>query len=41
MEGSVELIEYPCEGYDFCDDQPDWRGMASLIYPVSDLGSTL
>lgn len=41
MEGSVELIEYPCEGYDFRADQPHWRGLASLIFPVSDLDSIL
>ncbi len=41
MEGSVELIEYPCEGHDFRADQPHWRGLASLIFPVSDLDNVL
>lgn len=41
MEGSVELIAYPCEGHDFRDDQPHWRGLASLTFPVSDLDGVL
>jgi catechol 2,3-dioxygenase-like lactoylglutathione lyase family enzyme len=41
MDGSVELIAYPCEGHDFRGDQPHWRGLASLSFPVSDLDATL
>lgn len=41
MEGSVELIHYPCEPLDFRADRPDWRGLASLCFPVSDLGAVL
>lgn len=41
MEGSVELIAYPCEGHDFRGDQPHWRGLASLSFPVSDLDAVL
>lgn len=41
MEGSVELIEYPCEPIDFRSDQPHWRGLASLCFPVSDLADIL
>lgn len=41
MEGSVELIAYPCEGHDFRSDKPHWRGLASLSFPVSDLQDVL
>ena len=41
MEGSIELIAYPCEGHDFRHDQPHWRGLASLTFPVSDLDVVL
>lgn len=41
MEGSIELIAYPCEGHDFRNDQPHWRGLASLSFPVSDLDAVL
>lgn len=41
MEGSVELIAYPCEGHDFRGDQPHWRGLASLSFPVTDLDTML
>lgn len=41
MEGSVELIRYPCEPLDFRGDQPGWRGLASLCFPVSDLAAVL
>jgi catechol 2,3-dioxygenase-like lactoylglutathione lyase family enzyme len=37
MEGSVELIEYPCEGLDFTAAAPDARGLAGFCFPVSDL----
>ena len=35
MEGSVELIEYPCEGIDFTAAAPDARGLAAFCFPVS------
>lgn len=41
MEGSIELISYPCEGHDFRNDEPHWRGLASLSFPVSDLDAML
>lgn len=41
MEGSVELIQYPCEPLDFRSDQPGWRGITSLCFPVSDLDAVL
>lgn len=41
MEGSIELIAYPCEGHDFRSDEPHWRGLASLSFPVSDLDAML
>ncbi|QJQ31654.1 hypothetical protein GV829_03695 [Sphingomonas lacunae] len=41
MEGSVELIAYPCEGHDFRGDQPHWRGLASLSFPISNLEALL
>ncbi len=41
MEGSVELIRYPCEALDFRSDRPDWRGFASLCFPVSNLATLL
>ena len=41
MEGSVELIEYPCESTDFLTDKPHYRGLASLCFPVSDLAGVI
>lgn len=41
MEGSVELIEYPCQGLDFTADGDDMRGWAAMCFPVSDLDSLL
>jgi len=41
MEGSVELIEYPCEAINFRGDEPHWRGLVSLSFPVSDLRGIL
>jgi catechol 2,3-dioxygenase-like lactoylglutathione lyase family enzyme len=41
MDGSVELIRYPCDPLDFRNDQPGWRGIASLCFPVSDLAAVL
>jgi catechol 2,3-dioxygenase-like lactoylglutathione lyase family enzyme len=41
MEGSLELISYPCEPLDFRSDKPGWRGIASLCFPVSDLAAVL
>lgn len=41
MNGSVELIRYPCEPLDFRGDQPGWRGIASLCFPVRDLAAVL
>lgn len=41
MEGSVELIEYPCQGLDFTADNDDMRGWAAMCFPVSDLDSVL
>lgn len=37
MEGSVELIEYPCEGLDFAKAPPDARGLAAFSFPVSNV----
>lgn len=39
MEGSVELIEYPCEGIDFTAAAPDARGLAAFCFPVSDVAA--
>ena len=39
MEGSVELIEYPCEGLDFTKDSADQRGIATMRFPVSDVAA--
>lgn len=41
MEGSVELIEYPCEGLDHAGAAPDARGLAAFCFPVSDLTQVL
>lgn len=41
MEGSIELIEYPCEPLDFRGDQTHWRGIAALCFPVRDLQGIL
>ena len=41
MEGSIELIEYPCTGPDFRNDLPDQRGWAAFLFPVSDLDKAL
>lgn len=41
MEGSIELIEYPCEPLDFRADEAHWRGIAALCFPVSDLAGIL
>lgn len=41
MEGSVELIRYPCDALDFRSDRPGWRGIASLCFPVSELDEVL
>ena len=41
MEGSVELIEYPCQGLDFTQAQPDARGLVAIGFPVSNLAEVV
>ncbi|MFK7840678.1 MAG: hypothetical protein AB8B54_00300 [Sphingorhabdus sp.] len=37
MEGSIEIIQFDCEGLDFSADGPPMRGWAALRFPVSSL----
>ncbi|WP_339689853.1 hypothetical protein [uncultured Parasphingorhabdus sp.] len=37
MEGSVEIIQFDCDGLDFSTDTPPQRGWGALRFPVSNL----